>query len=55
MPRHINPDGLRVGAAALGELAVAVALAGFGALGLGMTQQHQTAHRGNVAFFPERV
>jgi hypothetical protein len=25
-------------------------LAGLGALGLGMAQQHQTAHDGNVAF-----
>ena len=34
----------RVGAAALGEFAVAVAFAGLGAFGLGVAQQHQTAH-----------
>ena len=50
MAGHIGADHGRVVAAALGQFAVAVALAGLGALGLGMAQQHQTAHGGNVAF-----
>jgi putative exporter of polyketide antibiotics len=47
---HVGADQRRVGAAALGELAVAIALAGLGAFGLGVAQQHQTAHGDNVAF-----
>jgi hypothetical protein len=50
MMRDIGADRGCIGSATLGELAVAVAAARFGALGLGMAQQHQTAHRGNVAF-----
>ena len=50
MVSHVGADEGRVGLAALGEFAVAVALAPFGAFGLGMAQQHQTAHGGNVAF-----
>jgi hypothetical protein len=46
---HVGADQRRVGAAALGELAVAVALAGLGALCLGMAQQQQSTHGGNVA------
>src|ERR1051326_8922959 len=52
---HIGADERRVGAAALGQLAVAVALAGFGTFGLGMAQQHQAAHGGNVAFRAAQV
>src|ERR1051326_431850 len=40
---HIGADERRVGAAALGQLAVAVALAGFGALGLGRSEEHTSA------------
>src|SRR5580704_16882282 len=50
MAGHIGSDHGGVVAAALDQFAVAVALAGFGALGLGMAQQQQTAHGGNVAF-----
>jgi hypothetical protein len=50
--RHISADHRRVGAAAFHELAVAVALARRGTLGFGMAEQHQSAHRGNVAFWP---
>lgn len=47
---HIGADRRRVGAAAFHEFAVAVALPWPGALGFGMSQQHQSAHRRNVAF-----
>jgi hypothetical protein len=50
MASHVGADRGRVVSAALGQFAVAVALAGLGALGFGMAQQHQTAHGGNVAF-----
>ena len=47
---QVSADDRRVGAPPRRELAIAVALAGLGALGLGMAQQQQTTHRGNVAF-----
>jgi hypothetical protein len=52
MMRHKSSDRSRVGAAALHKLAVAVALARPGTLGLGVAQQHETTHNGNVAFRP---
>ena len=48
--RHMGPDRGRIGAAAFHELAGAIPFAGPGALGLGVAEQHQTAHRPNVAF-----
>ncbi len=48
--RHISAENGHIGAAAFGELALAIGLAGFGTLGLGVTQQHEAAHGGNVAF-----
>ena len=47
--RHVGADNRGIGAAAFHQLAVAVALAGVGPLGLGVAQQHQAAHRVNVA------
>ena len=48
--RHIGAYDRGVAAAALGELAVAVALTGLGAFGLGVAQQHKTAHSGKCRF-----
>ena len=53
--RHVGADEGRIVAAAFGELAVAVALAGLGPFGLGVAEQHKTAHCGNVAFLRLQV
>ena len=53
--RHISADRRSVGATAFHQLAVAVALARRGALGFGVAEQHQSAHRGNVAFRAQPV
>jgi hypothetical protein len=48
---HVGADKRRVLAAALGQPAIAVALAGFGAFRLGVTQQQQSAHGDNVVIW----
>ena len=55
MVSHVGADEGRVGLAAPSELAVAITFAPLGALGFGMTQQHQSAHGGNVAFWASKT
>jgi hypothetical protein len=50
MVGHIGADDRRVAAAAFGQFAVAIALAGLGALGFGVAKQHETAHGRTVTF-----
>jgi len=49
---HVSAERRRIGAAAFYQFAIAIALAGLGALGLGVAEQHQTAHGCTVAVPP---
>jgi hypothetical protein len=48
--RHVSAKDRRILAPAFHQFAIAVALAGLSALGLGMAKQHKAAHGRTVAF-----